>query len=202
MENKDFMKPLVWEQWISLLFEKLETFPEGKHTIAIDGRCASGKTTFANYLAERLQAAVIHMDDFFLPRELRTADRLKQPGGNVHYERFLKEVVPNLNGGMPFSYQKFDCSKMELGAICDITPCRFTIVEGAYSCHPLLGDYMSLRVFMDVDGGVQQERIERRNGLEKLAVFREKWIPMEETYFAEFGIMEKTDIVLSEKCQR
>ena len=32
------------------------------------------------------------MDDFFLPMELRTAERLEEPGGNVHYERFSAEV--------------------------------------------------------------------------------------------------------------
>lgn len=192
----------MYERWFPELVGKLEALPEGNHTIAIDGRSASGKTTFANYLAERLKTAVVHMDDFFLPRELRTAQRLAQPGGNVHYERFLKEVVPNLNQGIPFSYQKFDCSKMELGAVCDLQPSRFTIVEGAYSCHPLLGDYMSLRVFIDVDAMEQQKRIERRNGLEKLAVFRDKWIPMEEAYFTEFGIAEKADIILCENSER
>ncbi|MBS7324987.1 MAG: (d)CMP kinase, partial [Angelakisella sp.] len=35
--------------------------------IALDGRAAAGKSTLAAALAETLQAAVIHMDDFFLP---------------------------------------------------------------------------------------------------------------------------------------
>ena len=33
--------------------------------IAIDGRCASGKTTLANRLQEELVCEVIHMDSFF-----------------------------------------------------------------------------------------------------------------------------------------
>ena len=36
------------------------------------------------------------MDDFFLPPALRTPERRSEPGGNVHYERFLTEVLPNL----------------------------------------------------------------------------------------------------------
>ena len=60
--------------------------------IAIDGRAASGKSTLAQQLGELLDADVIHMDDFFLPPSLRTKERLSEPGGNVHYERFAEEV--------------------------------------------------------------------------------------------------------------
>ena len=49
------------------------------------------------------------MDDFFLPFELRTAERLKEPGGNVHYERFIDEVVSKLSAGEPFEYGVFRC---------------------------------------------------------------------------------------------
>ena len=40
-------------------------------------------------------AAVVHADDFFLPPEMRTEDRIgakAAPGGNVHYERMIAEV--------------------------------------------------------------------------------------------------------------
>lgn len=33
--------------------------------IALDGRCAAGKTTLANRLAEQYGWGVIHLDDFF-----------------------------------------------------------------------------------------------------------------------------------------
>ena len=39
--------------------------------MAIDGRCAAGKTTLAHRLAANYAGAVIHMDDFFLPAELQ-----------------------------------------------------------------------------------------------------------------------------------
>ena len=59
--------------------------------IAIDGRAASGKTTAAEQLRFILGGSAIHMDDFFLPVSLRTAERFAEPGGNVHYERFCEE---------------------------------------------------------------------------------------------------------------
>ena len=42
----------------------------------------------------------------------------------------------------------------------------------------------------------QLENIRKRNGEEKLAMFKERWIPKEEAYFRAFGIKEKSDIVV------
>ena len=61
--------------------------------LAIDGMSGSGKTTLAHHLAQKFHAQVFHMDDFFLPLEMRTPERLQQSGGNVHYERFLETVL-------------------------------------------------------------------------------------------------------------
>lgn len=178
------------------LLEMINSLPPGNHTIAIDGRCAAGKSTLAGWLAQMLGAGVVHMDDFYLPVEMRTQERLAEPGGNVCRERFLKEVIPFLNQDKSFSYQKFDCKIMDLGEWQEVPASRFTIVEGAYSCHPALGAYMSLRIFMDVAPDVQIERIRARNGEECVEAFKQKWIPMEEAYFAAFGIREQADITL------
>lgn len=178
------------------LLQKLRTLPGKERVIAIDGRCAAGKTTLAGWLAGELGGDVIHMDDFFLPPELRTIDRRREPGGNVHYERFLTEVIPNLRNDRGFSYQRFDCSCMALGEWLPVQNDSFVFVEGAYSCHPVLGEYMDRKVFLDIDCGQQRERILRRNGEERLQVFLQKWIPLEEAYFQAFSIEENADIVM------
>lgn len=169
----------------------------GKCVVAIDGRCASGKTTLAEQLAVVTGAGVVHMDDFFLPPELRTAKRLQEPGGNVHYERFQQEVLPALERGEDFSYRCFDCSRMTYGQERQVSGTGIVVVEGAYSCHPKLGEYMTVRVFSDVEGQEQQKRIAARDGEEALAAFRERWIPMEENYFKVYRIRERAEVVLS-----
>lgn len=190
------IKTQSMETGVKKLLDRIAALPEGNHTIAIDGRCGAGKSTLAAYLAEALGAGVVHMDDFYLPMELRTPERLEEPGGNVYYERFREEVLPFLNRGDVFAYRRFDCSRMELGEACRIPASRFTVVEGAYSFHPRLGNYMALRVFLDVEPGVQRERIRRRNGQEGLKVFLQKWIPLEEAYFKAYGIREQADMIL------
>lgn len=79
--------------------------------IAIDGRAASGKTIAAEQLRFILGGSAIHMDDFFLPVSLRTAERFAEPGGNVHYERFCEEVLPKLARGEHFAYRMFNYGK-------------------------------------------------------------------------------------------
>ena len=162
----------------------------------LDGRSASGKTTLADQRQRVTGAAVIHMDDFFLPGELRTSERLAEPGGNVHYERFAEEVLHFLRKREPFSYSVFDCGEMALGEERLVPGGELRIVEGAYSCHPEFGEYMDLRVFCDVESEEQERRILARNGEEMLGQFRERWIPLEERYFAAYGIREQAEILL------
>ena len=88
---------------------------------------AAGKTTAALMLQQKIAAErgltsakeieqkikIIHMDDFFLPPKLRTEARLNEPGGNVHYERFMEEVVMKLRSEECFEYRIFDCHVMD-----------------------------------------------------------------------------------------
>jgi uridine kinase len=165
--------------------------------IAIDGRAAAGKTTLATLLAQVLKADVIQMDDFFLPTELRTTARFAQSGGNIHYERFGREVLPYLKKNESFSYRRFDCGTMDYGESRLIQSSSWRIVEGSYSCHPVFGDYMDCRVFCEISADEQRERIVKRNGPEMAAKFATQWIPLEEEYFERERIKEKADLIIN-----
>ena len=67
----------------------VELIKNGARIIAIDGRCASGKSTLSEDVKNTLDVNIVRMDDFFLPLSLRTPERFALPGGNVHYERFI-----------------------------------------------------------------------------------------------------------------
>lgn len=164
--------------------------------IAIDGRSASGKSTAAADLESVLGCDTVHMDDFFLPPELRTTDRLGEAGGNVHYERFIEEVLPDINHRGDFSYIIFDCGEMDYVGKRHIRSTDVRIVEGSYSLHPLFGDYADLKVFSDISPVMQLERIRRRNGDEAAEVFKNKWIPFEERYFEAFSIPQSADLII------
>lgn len=164
--------------------------------LAIDGMAAAGKTTAAAALSARWGAPVVHMDDFFLPPALRTPERLAEPGGNVHYERFVEEVLPGLASGGAFSYRVFRCSVMALDGRAHIPAAPVVIVEGAYALHPAFGGYADVTAFFAVDPAEQKRRVIARSGEEKWEDFRTRWIPMENAYHAAFGTRERADIVL------
>ena len=56
-------------------FVQAEQVAQAGGIFAIEGRCASGKSTLANAMAAVYGCPVFHLDDFFLPAELRTEQR-------------------------------------------------------------------------------------------------------------------------------
>ncbi len=155
--------------------------------VALDGRCASGKTTLAASLSSALSdigCGVLHMDDFFLRPVQRTPERLARPGENVDHERFLAEVLLPLSEGKPFLYTPFSCRTQRFGRTVGVNPAPIMLTEGAYACHPRLRSYYDLRLFLSVDPETQMARILARNGEASAAAFRDRWIPLEEAYIA------------------
>lgn len=155
-------------------------------TIAIDGSCASGKTTLASLLRTVYGCPVFHMDDYFLRPEQRTPSRYREPGGNVDRERFSEEVLGPLCAGKTVHFRRFDCATMTLQASETVEPTRLTVVEGSYSLHPALRDAYNLRVFLTIDAECRMQRILHRNGPEAAKMFAERWIPLEQAYFDAF----------------
>lgn len=162
--------------------------------IAIDGRCASRKTTLAKKLKEELFCNVIHMDDFFLRPTQRTAERYDEPGGNVDRERFLAEVLQPLQMGKAFSYSPFDCHTIALGEPITVKPNAITVIEGTYSCHPALLEFYDLHIFLTTTPEKQFDRLAKRNGA-NIQMFCEKCIPLEERYFTAYKPNVKCEIV-------
>lgn len=180
------------------LFAELDRRLAGEAPVrlAIEGGSASGKTTLGKILAERYDCTVLHMDDFFLRAEQRTAARFAEPGGNVDRERFLAEVLLPLRRGEKFFYRRFDCASMQLQNAVETAPKKLVVAEGAYSMHPDLAPYYDLSVFLDISPELQRERISRRNTPEKANRFFAEWIPMEQAYFAAFDIPAKCTLRL------
>ena len=163
--------------------------------LAIDGPCASGKTTLAASLAEHYDCNVFHMDDFFLRPEQRTPQRFAEPGGNVDYERFREEVLTPLAKGEAFSYRPFDCKTFTLSDSVAVIPKQLTVIEGSYSHHPYFGDPYDLKVFLTADPETQRQRILKRPPFLHQRFFRD-WIPMENLYFQTFRIREQAELVI------
>ena len=170
---------------------------KGSCRVKIDGRCASGKSTLGQVLYELYRnvpggVQLFHMDDYFVPMAQKTPARLSEPGGNVDWERFLREVdaVPLSE---PVCWRRFDCMTQTLDAAVTEPPAALRIIEGSYSMHPRLPD-PDVSVFLTLDPARQRERILRRNGPEMLERFVSEWIPLEEAYFTGARVPERCQL--------
>ncbi len=164
--------------------------------VAIDGRCATGKTTLTARLAGRFECTVFHMDDFFLRPEQRTAERLAAAGGNVDYERVAAEVLAPLRAGQTAEYRPWGCRTGAFGAPVRPARTRLNIIEGAYALHPTLRDLYDLRVVLTAPFDVRLARLRRREDEAHFRDYLSKWIPLEDLYFAKTGVEEAADIVV------
>lgn len=156
--------------------------------VAIDGQCASGKTTLGEMLARRFDCNLFHMDDFFLRPEQRTPERLAQVGGNVDYERFRHEVLQPVLQREAFTYRIYDCKSRQYAKTVPVPVRRLNIVEGSYSRHPYFGDYYQLGYCLLIEAEEQEKRILKRNGADMLKRFMEEWIPKENAYLEMLGL--------------
>jgi HD-GYP domain-containing protein (c-di-GMP phosphodiesterase class II)/uridine kinase len=164
--------------------------------IAIDGKCASGKTTLGYYLQQFYECNLFHMDDFFLREDQKTIERGNEIGGNVDYERFKSDVIDQLQLKKEISYRKYNCKTKQIEQSSEeILHKRLNIIEGSYSQHPYFGDVYDLRIFMNIDDNSQLDNIRKRNGEEMLHRFIHEWIPKENAYFDKYGIKEDSFMI-------
>lgn len=165
--------------------------------VAIEGGSGSGKTTLGKLLESIYGCTLFHTDDFFLQPHQRTPERLAEVGGNMDRERFLSEVIMPWRQGETVCYRRFDCSDMELCPAVSVTPKKMTVVEGAYSMHPMFEKYYDLAVFLDICPKTQKERILKRNDPDTAQRHFTEWIPKEEQYFADMQIKKRCDLIIT-----
>jgi len=165
--------------------------------VAIDGPCASGKSTLGAALREIYHCPLFHMDDFFLRPEQRTPQRLAEPGGNVDYERFSREILSPLLAGLPVRYKPWLCHSGAFGPEITENPCALSIVEGCYCLRPDLRNAFHLCIWVDTPWSVRRQRLLERGGSDVLARFEQQWIPLENRYFDHYHIADLCHIHLS-----
>lgn len=194
--NDDYKKSLLKQY--DILFKEIDLLIESndKVVVAIDGNSGAGKSTLSKILGRRYDCNVFHMDDFFLGPELKTKERLKEVGGNVDYVRFKEEIISGIRSGQKFRYQIYNCQIQKLDKSIEVFPRKLNIIEGVYSMHPSLIDNYDLKIFLEIDHKEQSDRILERNGESMHKKFMNLWIPLENAYFEEFEIREKSDILI------
>ncbi len=185
-----------WELALQALSVIASHGREERLLVTIDGPCCSGKTTLAAQLAQVLDAAVVHMDDFYVPHARKTAERLAIPGGNADVERLCDEfLLPWLRDGHG-SYRPYSCKEDRLLDPVEIPARGVTILEGSYANLPSICPHAQVRLFLRLGKQEQLQRLLTRDGEAHLPMFLERWIPLEEAYFAAYSLPDSGCTVL------
>ena len=156
--------------------------------VAIDGPCASGKTTLAGFLADVFGAGVVHTDDFVIPHRLKTPERLSIPGGNMDDGRLIEEVLNPWKTGNDASYRRYDCHDRRYVSAEPLRAGDMLILEGSYALLPSIRRFADVSLFLTVPWEVREERLKRRESPGSFKLFMDLWIPLENAYFVFFGL--------------
>ena len=162
--------------------------------ISIDGPCGGGKTTFAESIKREYGYNIVHMDDFYLPFQKRDKTWMNTIAGHMDFKRLIEDVIKPYSEKKATKYISYDCHSDKYLQKIDIDPNKPIVLEGSYSSHPVLDDYVDIKIYIDIDEKTQIERLTKRN--EKVVdKFVSMWIPFENNYFHTMEIKDKSDII-------
>src|SRR4051812_36624804 len=166
--------------------------------VALDGMSAAGKSTLAEALRVRLDAALVHADDFYrdLPEEERR--RLSPAEGVMFYfdwERMRDEAIQRLAQGKSASFRCFDWADGEglQTEPISVEPRPIVIVEGVYTGRPELRPLVDLAVLIET---TSDERKRRRRSRHDPSEWEARWDAAERYYFSTVCPPESFDLVV------
>ncbi|MEC4015501.1 uridine kinase family protein [Streptomyces sp. H27-D2] len=145
--------------------------------VGVDGHAGSGKSTFAERLAETLGGApVVHLDDFASHDELF-----------CWTDRFRELALAPLRRGERASYGPYDWVRRrfaeEPGERITVPPAPVVIVEGVGAGRRALRPYLARLLWMELADRASWERGQHRDGPD-MSTFWDSWLPAEREHFA------------------
>lgn len=159
--------------------------------LTIDGPCATGKTTFAGFLSEIFDTEVIHTDEYVVPHSRKTPERLAVPGGNCDWERLTGELLIPWKQGRTGVYRRYACREDRFLPAEDFPDQDFLILEGSYCNLPDIRALADLRAFFEVSYEARIARLARRETEESLQRYYDRWIPLEDAYYAAYRLPDE-----------
>ena len=182
--------------------------------IAIDGASGSGKSTFALWLADQFEAALIRSDDFFAAGisnaewDARTPE--ERAADAIDWQRVRVEALEPLLAGKPAKWHAFDFAAgvrpdgtyAMRSDVVEREPARVIVLDGAYSTGGALADLIDLTVLVDAPREVRHDRVRAREEREFLAAWHARWDAAEEVYFTQMRPRSSFDLVVTTAATR
>jgi uridine kinase len=177
---------------------------EGRVLVAVDGVGASGKTTFAARLADRLRprpVIVLHVDDFFRPSADRHARGRHSAEGfwldAYDYDALVTgTLVPLATGGSglyrPASFDPAADATVEPDPV-EAARDALVLVEGTFLHRDELLRFWDFSIYLDVPFEEATRRMVRRDGEHRPT---ERYVGGQLLYFAAASPWERASLVV------
>ncbi|MGH2757035.1 MAG: hypothetical protein ACRDI3_04535, partial [Actinomycetota bacterium] len=164
-----------------------ELRPPDRRTVlvAIDGWGGSGKTSLAEWLADRLGGTRVCSDDFARPGVL-----------GWEWRRFDEQVLSPLRADERVRYQRYDWDDDQLAEWHEIEPGGFLIAEGVSISRKELGDPWDLKVWVECPYELRLARGVKRDGEAMRDTWVNLWLPEEVRYVEEQRPHERADYIV------
>jgi uridine kinase len=176
--------------------------------VAVDGGSGAGKSTLAAWIADRLDVALIPLDDFFaadIPDPQWDRFTVEERLAHVFdWERMRRDAIEPLLGRGPARWQAFDFTSGllpdgtygMLDQVIERAPADVVLIEGAYAAGPALSDLVALAILVDMPVVDRHARLRAREAPDFLAGWHERWDPVERYYFSEVRPKSAFDLVV------
>jgi uridine kinase len=155
--------------------------------VAVDGPSGAGKTVFAERLATRLDAPVVHTDDL-----------LNGWGDQfTFWARLEDKVLRPLRQGRTAEFQRYHWERGGFGGEpVRIEPARAIVMEGVSSARRVIRPELSLAVFVTAPAQLRWTRVLARDGTADVAfpAYLERWRVAEDRHFAADRTAEFAEI--------
>lgn len=179
--------------------------------VAVDGADGSGKTTFADELADAVRAlgrpvVRISLDDFHHVRAVRYRRGRESPEGfwldSYDYQRFREDVLEPFapGGGRRYRSAAHD---LVTDAVLDppfrtASPGSVLIVDGLFLHRDEIGDVWDLSVFLEVPFAVTARRMAGRDGTnpDPGHPAMRRYVEAQKIYFAACSPQRRADILI------
>lgn len=168
--------------------------------IGIDGCGGSGKSTFAERLnVEFRHAAIVHMDDFYLPSAQITAGHpaAKAVGADFDWRRLARQVLDPISQDREGQYQRYDWAADALAEWHTVPVGGIVIIEGVYAIRNELAGKYDFMVWVDCPREIRLARGLARDGEEARQMWEHNWMVAEDIYMEAHKPRERADLVVN-----
>lgn len=151
------------ERVIAELLEALFAEHKAPVLIAVGGPGGTGKSSFADLLAEQLEAAsILRLDHYKTARSFRTQRNVFGPHPDANKLDMLKDHLVEMKAGRRFSHPVYDREKGEAVSSQPYKSARFNLLDGEISTYRDFREMVDFSIFIDSDWKTQlATRVER-----------------------------------------